>query len=306
MKKIFKITAIVLSILFISATAYGIYVWTDIKNTANDMYEPLSEREGGKSKLLPTAVSEGEPLSVLVAGVDHTAGREDEVVGRSDTIILMTLNPKKGSTKMLSIPRDTRTLMVGKGTTEKINHAHAYGGAEMLIDTVEQTFDIPIHYYVSINMKGFETLIDAFDGVNVTNDLAFSMDGTTFEKGPLLLNGQDALKYTRMRYDDPRGDAGRAARQREVVTALMHEAASLGSITKVGKILDVLGETVRTDLAPDKIWDYQSIYRPALGNIEESEVAYTGETIDGVWYAIVSEEEKARIRDEFRRHLELN
>lgn len=82
------------------------------------MYEPLGDRQGS-SPIRETEIQEGEPISILLAGVDHTPGREEDVVGRSDSIIVMTLNPVERSTKMLSIPRDTRVNIVGRGTTEK-------------------------------------------------------------------------------------------------------------------------------------------------------------------------------------------
>ncbi|AIC96228.1 MULTISPECIES: LCP family glycopolymer transferase [Shouchella] len=303
-KTALKVTALIFGILFLVVIGVGLYIFNDIRTTANQMYEPLGDRQGS-SPIRENEIQEGEPISILLAGVDHTPGREEDVVGRSDSIIVMTLNPAERSTKMLSIPRDTRVDIVGRGTTEKINHAHAYGGAEMLINTIEEAFNIPIDHYAGINMEGFTRLIDAFNGVEVYNDLSFTMDGSQFPEGTIALNGEEALKYTRMRYDDPRGDAGRANRQRDVIEALMNEAASLSSITKAGDILDVLGSTVRTDLALGDMWSYQSDYIDALDQVEQIEVNYTGQTIDGLWYAIVSEEEKARVRDEMRSHLDL-
>ncbi len=304
-KKALKITLLIFGILLVAVLAVGLYFYNDIRSTADRMYEPLTDRQGS-SPIREQTLEAGEPISILLAGVDHTPGREEDVVGRSDTIIVMTLNPNDGTTKMLSIPRDTRTEIVGRGTTEKINHAHAYGGAEMLINSVENAFNIPIDHYAGINMEGFTRLINAFDGVTVYNDFAFSMDGNQFQEGNIHLNGEQALLYSRMRYDDPRGDAGRANRQRDIIEALMDEAVSLNSVTRAGEILDVLGSTVRTDLALGDMWSYQSDYRSALGTVEQIEVNYTGQTINGLWYAIVSDEEKAHIRDEMRGHLELN
>ncbi|MFB4213515.1 LCP family protein [Shouchella sp. JSM 1781072] len=303
-KTALKVTALIFGILFLAVIGVGLYIFNDIRSTANEMYEPLGDRQGS-SPIREIEIQDGEPISVLLAGVDHTPGREEDVVGRSDSIVVMTLNPTDGSTKMLSIPRDTRVDIVGRGTTEKINHAHAYGGPEMLINTVEEAFNIPIDHYAGINMEGFTRLIDAFNGVQVYNDLSFTMDGSQFPEGTIELDGEEALKYTRMRYDDPRGDAGRANRQRDVIEALMNEAASLSSVTKAGEILDVLGSTVRTDLSLGDMWSYQSDYMDALNQVEQIEVNYTGQTIDGLWYAIVSDEEKARVRDEMRSHLDI-
>jgi LCP family protein required for cell wall assembly len=113
----------------------------------------------------------------------------------------MTVNPEDQSVKMLSLPRDTRTEIVGRGTQDKINDAHAFGGMDMTIATVEQFLDIPIDHYVSINMdmEGFKGLVGAMGGVTVNNDFAFPQSGHSFAQGELFLNGEEALAYARMR-----------------------------------------------------------------------------------------------------------
>ncbi|RKJ22727.1 LytR family transcriptional regulator, partial [Butyricicoccus sp. 1XD8-22] len=93
--------------------------------------------------------------------------------GRSDSIIVMTVNPKTESIDMLSIPRDTRVEIVGKGVDDKINHAYAFGGVEMSMNTVEKFLDIPIDYYIKLNMEGFKEIVDAVGGVDVNNDIDF-------------------------------------------------------------------------------------------------------------------------------------
>src|SRR5690606_27392907 len=131
--------------------------------------------------------------------------------------IVLTVNPNKESIQMVSIPRDTRTEIIGKGFEDKINHAYAFGGMEMAIDTVENFLDIPIDYYVQVNMEGFKDLIDAVGGVTVENDLAFTQDGYHFPEGTITLYGDEALAFVRMRKNDPRGEFGRQLRQRQII-----------------------------------------------------------------------------------------
>lgn len=87
----------------------------------------------------------------------------------------------------------------------------------MAMDTVQKYVDIPIDHYVSINMKGLKELVDAVGGIEVNNDLTFSQDGYDFTIGKITLNGDQALSYSRMRYEDPNGDYGRQERQRKIV-----------------------------------------------------------------------------------------
>ncbi|MBU5583699.1 LCP family protein, partial [Enterococcus sp. S181_ASV_20] len=92
----------------------------------------------------------------------------------------------------VSIPRDSFVEIVGADYEDKINHAHSIGGPEMIMDTVEKFLDIPIHHYVSVNMDGLQTLVDAVGGVTVDNDFAFSAEGIDYQKGCLLYTSDAA------------------------------------------------------------------------------------------------------------------
>ena len=120
--------------------------------------------------------------------------------------------------QLLSIPRDTYTEIVGMKTYDKINHAYAYGQAKMAINSVEKLFDTNIDFYMEINMSGLMEFVDAVGGIEVTSPLTFTYEGRSFEEGKTeLLDGESALRFARMRYDDPEGDYGRQKRQRIVI-----------------------------------------------------------------------------------------
>jgi polyisoprenyl-teichoic acid--peptidoglycan teichoic acid transferase len=300
MKRVFIAIAVV---VLLSITGFGIYLWASVNETAQNIYEPIErEEEKSEKREEKVDVEQSEPMSFLLAGVDSTG---DEIEGRSDTMIVLTVNPEKESIKMLSIPRDTRTEIIGRGTTEKINHAYAWGGVKMAIDTVEHFLDIPIDHYVSINMEGFIGIVDAIGGVTVDNDFAFSQSGYTFPEGEQVLSGEEALAYSRMRKEDSRGDFGRNDRQREVVEAVILEAADISSVSRAGEILDTVGSSVRTDLTLTEMWKIQSNYRGARHNVEQMAVTGENERIDGIYYVIVSEEDRQQVTNELREHLEL-
>ncbi|WP_332628477.1 LCP family protein [Halalkalibacter flavus] len=302
MKKKTLITlGLIFGVLFLAATAYGFYLYKSVTDTVKEIHEPIERVTEKREKEVD--VENQEPISFLIAGVDS---RGDHHSGRSDTIIVMTVNPEDQSVKMLSIPRDTRTEIVGRGTVDKINHAYAFGGVEMTMDTVENFLDIPIDHYVSINMEGFQGLVDALGGVTVYNDFAFDYSRHSFPEGELFLNGEEALAYSRMRYDDPRGDFGRNDRQRQIVDAVIQEGAQISSITRVGSILSEVGKSVRTDLDLDGMWTIQSKYRDARHNVEQMEIHGDGTQIDGIYYLIVPDDELARVRGELREHLQLD
>ncbi|MGG0739552.1 LytR family transcriptional regulator [Niallia taxi] len=296
-RKWLRITGIILLILLIGIGAYVYTVYNSLSNAVNSMHEPVDRETTKRTETLN--LEQQEPFSVLMLGVDERDGDS----GRSDTMIVMTVNPEKKSVKMLSIPRDTRTEIVGHGTTDKINHAYAFGGVAMSMDTVENFLDIPIDYYMQINMEGFKDIVDSVGGVTVNNDLDFTYEGVHFPKGEVTLNGEKALKFSRMRYEDPRGDFGRQLRQRLIIQAVLKEGASLNSLTNFDDIFAALSKNIKTNLTFDEMVNIQKNYKQAAGNIEQFTINGTGQKIDGIWYLLVDDAEKTKIQTALKDHL---
>ena len=174
----------------------------------------------------------------------------------------------------------------------------------MSIETVEQFLDVPVDYYAKVNMQGFARIVDALGGVEVDNPFAFRYDGHTFEKGRIHLDGDTALKYARMRYEDPRGDLGRNERQRRVLKSMIKKAASPGIVANLGTVLESLGSSVTTNITFEEMKKLGSDYRNAIRQVETLEIKGRGQKIDGIYYLIVSEEEKNRIRSIVKKQLE--
>ncbi|OES44966.1 LCP family protein [Domibacillus iocasae] len=238
-------------------------------------------------------------FTVLLLGVDE---RENDG-GRSDTMILASV--RSDSVKMVSIPRDTRVEIAGKGTQDKINHAFAYGGIDMAAKTVENFLDVPVDYYVEMNMEGLQEMVDAVGGVDVDNPFAFSYQGDNFAEGSIHLNGAQALNYARMRYEDPQGDFGRQARQRQVIQGVIAKGSDPSMLLKYGDVLDAIGNNLNTNLSIGEIASIQKNYGDARNNIESEAVEGDDQKIEGVYYYIVSEEERDRLSAVLREHLGL-
>lgn len=295
-----KVLGIILLALFIGAGAYAYSIYNSLTKAVDTMHQPI-DREKSDKRDEEVVLEKKVPFSILMLGVDEREGDR----GRSDTMIVLTVNPNLNSVKMLSIPRDTRTEIIGHGTTDKINHAYAFGGVEMSLDTVENLLDIPIDYYMQINMEGFSDIVDAVGGVTVQNDLDFTYEGVHFPEGEVTLNGERALKYSRMRYEDPRGDFGRQQRQRQIIQAVIKKGASLSSLTKYDEVFEALGNNVKTNLVFSEMVDIQKNYKEAAKNMEQLTVSGTGTKIDSIYYLVLSDEEKQRIQTELKNHLEL-
>ncbi|MGI2747143.1 LCP family protein, partial [Bacillus cytotoxicus] len=164
----------------------------------------------------------------------------------------------------------------------------------------------PINYYIEVNMEGFKDIVDAVDGVDVNNDLEFSLDGHHFKKGNIHLTGDEALAYTRMRKADPRGDFGRQMRQRQVMQAVIKKGASFSSLTNYGDVLNAIQKNVKTNLTQDQMFEMQKNYKDCLKNSEEIQIPGDGhKAADGIWYYYVTDHAKQELTNKLKAHLEL-
>ncbi|WLD95476.1 LytR family transcriptional regulator [Alkalihalobacillus sp. AL-G] len=294
----FKMIILFFCLILIGTAGYAFYLYDSVKETAGEMHEPLSDPSEK-----PSIKGSGKgPISILLMGVDERPGDR----GRSDTMIVITVNPNEDSMYMFNIPRDTRTEIIGKNKQDKINHAYAFGGTEMAVKTVENFLDIPIHYYIKVNMESFKDIVNAVGGVNVNNKFAFNQNGFNFNKGELHLNGDKALAYSRMRKRDPKGDLGRNARQQQVIKAVINEGAKVSSITKFDNVLDVLSENVRTNMTFKEMKSIQANYKNARKDINSFEVQGQGQRINSIYYYIVSEQERNKLSNKLKEHLEIS
>lgn len=269
-----KIMLLIALVLVVGVGGFIGYTYYQVDQTVKKIQSPV-KNTGDK------VVEEQKPVSVLLLGVDQRPGER----GRSDSIMVMTLNPTRNESRLISIPRDTKVDIVGHGTNDKINHAYAFGGPEMTIKTVEKFLNIPINYYAEINMEGFTSLVDAVGGVTVNNDLDFTVSGTHFPVGKVNLDGKSALKFTRMRYEDPRGDFGRQMRQREVIAQVANKLSSDVSVSNFNAIMDVVGKNAQTNVSFKPMRTLAFDYMDAFRNQKNLKLEGTGgKEGDGIYY----------------------
>lgn len=291
---------ILLLLIIIIAAVLGIAYWKTNK-TFDKIYNPIE----GKKKTSVT-LNGSTPFSVLIMGVDERTGDR----GRSDTLIATTINGKTNKTQMLSIPRDTKTEIIGHNSNEKINAAYAYGGVKMASDTTTEFLKgIPFNYYVKMNMEGFHDLVDAVGGVTVYNDTeGISLGKKVFHKGNVTLDGDNALAYVRIRKTDAQGDFGRQKRQQQVITAIVKKVLSANVVLSFNKIMNAVGDNVQTDFTLEDVTRIAKNYRGAVNNVENLQVQGTGGKINnsGPWYYSVSDNERTRLHDELAKNLEMN
>ncbi len=208
-----------------------------------------------------TLYSSKNVINILLVGLDSDDALENG--GRSDTLILVSLNKATEKINMVSFFRDSWTHMNidGYDRYNKINSSYYYGGPEGLIDTVEKNFKIDIDYYVAVDFSSFVDIINALGGltVEVQEYEANYINRTTvhtIEHGPAVkLNGYEALVFARIRKSDSDSDVSRTRRQRMVIQSLI-ESAKGASISQLNDALNSLFKHVKTDLTQMQILSY--------------------------------------------------
>lgn len=294
-KKIILIIVGIIVILVGAATFYLLKVNNDVDQAISKMTKKIDY----SSKRSDTVdFKSGEPFSVLLMGTD-TGDKGRTYQGRSDSMMLVTINPKNKQTMMTSLDRDIYTQMVGykgdenvyvaKGDTyyDKLNAAYSLGGTKMAIESVQKMLDVPVDHYVEINMKGLKTLVDAVGGIEVDNKIDFTLDGVHVKKGKQTLDGRHALEYVRMRHEDPKGDVGRQARQREILSKIIKKILSVNSVTQYKKYLHAVEDYVKTDLSWSEMLTVVKEYTPAAEDIKQTQVEGQGEMIQDIYFQIL-------------------
>lgn len=289
--------------LVILALIFAGVAWRNVHVATDNMY---SESGAKTYRNADKVLKQGKSINILLLGTDTGAlGRDYK--GRTDTIMMMTLNPQKKTTTIVSLPRDMKVNLPGYAeySPAKINAAYTYGGVKETINTVQKYFNVPIDYYVMVNMGGLEKAINQVGGVSVTSPLTFDYEGYSFKKGQTYhMNGAKALAFSRMRYDDPQGDYGRQERQRLVTTALMKEAASYKSVLNQ-KFLNSIADQSKTNLTFSDMTTLAMKYRKANGKVISDHAQGHGDNEGGESFEVVPTSEMQRVSDEIRDALQL-
>lgn len=293
----------VILLIVLGGAAYGMTKYRSVKNSVNNSFMPSGVT---KERNVSGQLKNKKPISILLMGTDTGAlGRDYK--GRTDSMMVITLNPSENKTTVTSIPRDTAVNIPGYKSVSpaKINAAYSYGQTKTAIKTVQKLLNIPIDFYALINMGGMEKVINQANGVDVTPTLSFKYEGFSFTKGEKThMNGKKALAYSRMRYDDPQGDYGRQTRQRAVLTALVHKSSSVSTLLNQS-FINSLSDQTQTDLTFDELTALAKDYNSVRKHTSETHLQGNGEEVAKQSMEVMKESELQRVTNFIRENLDL-
>lgn len=255
----FLITLIVLTSL--AAFAYR----SDVKNAVSDLIASVTGSKAGRVEFnLPFSPRR---QNILFMGVDVVSNAQDPFKGnRSDTMLLISIAPYGKDINIISIPRDSKVYIANRNKPDKINHAFAYGGPDLSVKTVEETFGVRIDHYIALSNEGLIKFIDTIGGlpIYIEKDMYYhdSTAGLHIEltQGEHVLNGEQTEGYLRFR-KDALGDIGRIRRQQWFFNALMARLKEPSVLVKLPEVLKVMPKYIKTDLSVYELSQYAAMVK---------------------------------------------
>lgn len=266
MKKIIWTIVIVLVLILIGAGIYIYSLYNTFDEGVSSSYEPTDKE---RSDLRKEDATVEDSFTVLILGTDENESRaeKENLDGddfRTDSMILATFDKNNDDVKLVNIPRDTLAYLKTEEYFDKINHAHMYGGPSASMDAVERLLNVPVDYYVRINMAGVVDIVDSVGGVEF--DVPFDMNEPNqddngrieLSEGVQELSGAEALAVVRSRRVD--SDLGRGNRQMELVEAVLNKVKSSGGLSKIDDLIKVVADNTRHNFTTKDIRQLASYY----------------------------------------------
>jgi LCP family protein required for cell wall assembly len=285
MKKLIKIVSMLLLLSLLSVGVGG-YIYLKSLNPL-DVSLMNKNSENKNSEAI-------QKINILVLGVDETSPTDPR---RSDTMILLSYNPKTNKAYILSIPRDTM-IKLDKYGTQKINAAYPIGGPQLAMDMVSQLIGEPVDYYVKIGYEGFKQLVDDLGGVEMNVPVDMNYDDYAgnlhihLKKGVQLLDGEKALQLVRFRHGYAEQDLERVKVQREFLLAMFEKAKNPSTLLKINRILKTINQYVETNIPPVTMLKYADyILKLDKENIKTATLPGTPQYVNGIAYYITDPQE---------------
>lgn len=267
----------------------------NLYNTSEDAMKDSYDKSDAKRQ---SNIREGkvnpskDAVSILFLGIDDNEGRrkngQSTEHSRTDSMILSTLSPEKRQIRLLSIPRDTISYIPKVGYYDKITHAHAYGGPIASMDSVEATLNVPVDYYVRVNMDAFVEAVDELGGIyydvpyNLNEPNTDDTGRIKIKKGYQKLNGDEALAVARTRHHD--SDLKRGERQMDLIKLLFQKAKKLDSYDKLDNLVKIVGKNAKHNLTTSEIKSLASMYLSDDIEFKKSQLKGKDDYLDNIYY----------------------
>ncbi|QWQ39087.1 LCP family protein [Gemella sp. zg-570] len=279
--------------LLVATSGFLIYTWGNFSSNVKQGFKHSENTEQVDPNF--------KKFSLLIMGIDENDSRAAEGQtrenSRTDSLVLLTVNKDKNRMDMVSIPRDSFTLMRNSSDKndpsayffDKITHAHVYGGSDGTIEAVSNLLNVPINFYVVVNFKAFEQVVDSLGGVKLYVPFDMVEQNSNGEQGTIHLKqgwhnlkGEEALAFARTRYHD--SDIERGQRQLQIIHAIIDKAKSLNALAKVNELISIGGDNVTHNMTTSQITSAVSMFATNNINIVSHRIGGYDANMAGVYY----------------------
>jgi LCP family protein required for cell wall assembly len=304
-KRRLRVGRLLLFIIITLAVLAGCFIGGQL--AYNAFFKPKAQvvaatEEIGKDEVL------NKRINVLLLGTDDGDSEDmaDNVPKRTDAMLVVSFDPQNNDVVILSLPRDTRVSIPGRRWPDKINAAYAYGGVTLAKQTVANLLQIPIHYYMKVDWRGFIEVVDILGGVDmyVENNMNYEDPYANLKihikQGYQHLNGEKAGEYVRFRHDEL-GDIGRVQRQQKFLKALASEFFTVGNIIKLPALVATVTKYVDTDMDALTMIKAANSFKIFGGDKVKSTMLYGDfKTINDISYWATTPSQVTRSLDELK------
>lgn len=282
-KHIFKKVLIYCGLVLAAALLLlGFYMYWELNKID---YVPINQSDGALGITPDSSYESQGPLNLVIFGIDQ----QDSDIGRSDVIMIVSIDNKNQKIKLSSILRDTYVNIPGRGM-DKLNHAYAFGGPQLSISTINSNFDLDIKDFIAVDFSGMEKIVDRVGGVdiNVMPEEVSRIKGLT-QAGVQHLNGVQAVDYMRIRRVG-NGDFQRTERQRSVLTEVIYKLQATGPAEMPG-LVDEIFPLISTSFSKKDILDIGAdTFAANIQSVEKArfpiDSASHGDMINGIYYLV--------------------
>lgn len=282
-----------IAFVLIGGLGFGLTRYREVKSAVDSSFDPVDISGRDTNALL----KEKKPISILLMGTeanDFTRSYE----GKTDTMMLLTIDPAKEKTTITSIPHDLAVKIPGYDKSPaQISEAYEHGQAKSSITTVQKLLNVPVDYYALVNVSGILKVINKVGGIDLTPTSTFSSYGYSFEKGVKThMDGAKALAYSRETSSTDAGYYAHESRQGEVMAAVMRKATTVKALMNQD-FVKTLSDEVQTNMTFDNLTTIIRTYKHFTGVISDTHISGTDKTIDGQKYTVASTKELQRVTD---------
>lgn len=311
-KKFWRVFWIVIAVVIVAGIFVCGMIYKNLRDTTDNMYTPVAKQtKSNRGRNLDNLLNEKKPINILLLGTDTGAmGRHYK--GRTDSMMMMAINPKNNTTSIVSIPRDSAAIFPNfkqYGVT-KLNSAYTLGGVSETIKTLDKYYSVPVDGYLLVNFGGLIKAINQVGGIDVKSPLTFNNMGYSFVQGKTYhMDGKETFAFVDMRHDDPKSDYGRQDRQRLVVQALLKKSVSPTTLLN-SKFLNSMSDEMQTDLTMNQMYKIAMDYRKATNNVDSDHAQGVSKMTNNVKFGnmeieVMSRKERQRVSNKLRNALEL-